>query len=99
MTAIKTRKVQGKTNEIFDTFVFDGKNNVEVVEFFLNRGEHADNFGTFITWHDPDSGKREDLNVGDHVVVVKDVPYFFSDTLFNLFFEPAKRAQKETPEK
>lgn len=97
MAGIKTRKVQGKTTEPFDTFVFDGKNNVEVVEFFLNRGEHADNFGTFISWHDPDSGERADLNVGDHVVVVKDIPLFFSDKLFKLLFEPAKTAQKEKP--
>lgn len=99
MAGIKTRKVQGKTTETFDTFTFDGKNNVEVVEFFLNRGEHADNFGTFISWHNPDSGESEILNVGDHVVVVNDTPHFLSDKRFKLFFEPAKSPQKENPEK
>lgn len=92
--AIKTRKVQGKANETFESFIFNGKNNVEVVEFFLDRGERADNFGDHIAWSDPDTGRARKLYIGDRVVIAKDQAIFLQDDVFKLFFETAKT---ETP--
>ena len=96
MAGINIRKVQGKVGEVFDSILFNGKNNVDVVKFFLDRGEHADNFGSYIAWHDPDTNEAEQLYVGDRVVVVKDKVYFFTDEVFMALFETYKAPEKES---
>ena len=89
MASINIRKVTGK-KDIFESFIFNGNNGSEVVQFFLDRGEKADNFGDYIIWADPDSGRTRRLYKGDRVIVAKDQAIFLQDDVFKLFFETAK---------
>lgn len=89
MAKISFRKVTGK-QETHNSFIFNGKNGSEVVQFFLDRGERADNYGTYILWADPDSGNTKRIEIGQRVVIIKDVMYVFDDTLFKAVFETAK---------
>lgn len=95
MAGINIRKVQGKAGEVFDSFIFNGKNNAEVVQFFLDRGERADNFGDRIEWSDPDTGHARKLYPGDRVIIAKDRAIFLQDDVFKLFFETAKAPEPE----
>ena len=89
MSNINIRKVTGK-KDVFESFIFNGKNGSEVVQFFLDRGEKADNYGSYIVWADPDSGRTRMLYIGDRVIIVKDRAIFLQDDVFKLFFETAK---------
>lgn len=88
--ALRTRKVQGKATEVAESFIFNGNNGSEVVQFFLDRGERADNFGNYIIWADPDTNSTKHIVAGERVVIIKDTVYVFPDELFKLVFETAK---------
>ena len=89
MASINIRNVTGK-KDVFESFIFNGKNGSEVVQFFLDRGEKADNYGDHILWSDPDTGNTRRLYIGDRVIIVKDRAIFLRDDVFKLFFETAK---------
>lgn len=87
--ALRTRKVQGKTKAI-ESFIFNRGNGSEAVQYFLDRGEQADNFGTYLIWGDPDTGETKTIKEGERVIIVNDTVYFMEDALFKAIFETAK---------
>ena len=87
---IRIRKVQGKSGVVFDSFIFSRKIGSETVQFFLDRGERADNFGEYLIWADPDTNETKTIHEGERVVIVKDKVYFMEDELFKNLFETAK---------
>lgn len=89
MSALRIRKVQAQT-EAVESFIFNGKNGSEIVQFFLNRGEQGDNFGDYLIWADPDSGATRRIHLGERVVVIKDQVCIFPDDVFKLIFVTAK---------
>lgn len=86
---LRIRKVQGKTNPL-ETFIFNRKNGSDAVQFFLDRGELADNFGSYLIWSDPDTGETKTITEGNRVLIVNDTVYFMDDVLFKALFETAK---------
>lgn len=90
MASINRRSVRGKKDLVFEAYLFNESNGAGLVQFFLNRGEHADNYGSHLTWNDPDTGVSSILFPGDRVLVVNDKVYFMKDELFKALFETAK---------
>ncbi len=86
---LRTRKVRGKS-KVIESFIFNRGNGSDAVQYFLDRGERADNFGTYLIWGDPDTGKTKTVKEGERVIIVNDTVYFMEDALFKAIFETAK---------